>query len=143
MEVLIVVTAIALGLTTGAIAQSKGYSFVGYFILGSLLPIIGVLLAIGLHPNTTAIERQQLASGGSRRCPFCAEVIRAEAKVCRYCGRELPAMSALEIEKYCAVTRRNVSPPCAKDNHARCQGLTFRGADCACSCHSWQVNKEA
>ncbi len=26
-----------------------------------------------------------------KECPFCAEIIKAKAKVCRYCGRELTA----------------------------------------------------
>jgi hypothetical protein len=29
----------------------------------------------------------------TRRCPFCAEDIRLEAKVCRFCNREVPADS--------------------------------------------------
>jgi hypothetical protein len=31
------------------------------------------------------------AGGPTKACPFCAETIKQAARVCRFCGRELPA----------------------------------------------------
>lgn len=37
------------------------------------------------------IEAEQaLEEGEMKECPFCAEWIRAKAKICRFCNRELP-----------------------------------------------------
>lgn len=41
----------------------------------------------------------------SRTCPFCAEVIKAEAVVCRYCGRDLPDSSTSAMQEWSFNTR--------------------------------------
>jgi hypothetical protein len=45
-----------------------------------------------------AAQTQHLSTraddGPSKVCPFCAETIKRAAKVCRFCGRDLPAGEA-------------------------------------------------
>jgi hypothetical protein len=40
--------------------------------------------------SAPATEAAATDSGATRDCPFCAETIKTAAKVCRYCGRDLP-----------------------------------------------------
>ncbi|RYF36218.1 MAG: hypothetical protein EOO38_27975 [Cytophagaceae bacterium] len=39
-------------------------------------------------------EEAMLASGDYRKCPHCAEVIKAEANVCRFCQRDVAARAS-------------------------------------------------
>lgn len=45
--------------------------------------------------NLSALSDSPPATGGFKRCPYCAEHIRAEAIVCRYCSRELAVPAQL------------------------------------------------
>ena len=100
MEILLL--AMVLGLIPAAIARSKGRSFFGFWFYGTLLFIVALPHAILAKPDATGLETQRLAGGAHRKCPYCAELIKKEAVVCRYCGRDLdqrdkPVADAMKI----------------------------------------------
>lgn len=78
------VIAVLIGLLPASIARSKGRLFVLWWIYGAALFIIALPHALLMRPDQRAIEGHALSSG-MKKCPSCAELIKSEAKVCRYC----------------------------------------------------------
>ena len=77
------------GVVSAVIAVNKGNSGCGWFLLGVLLGPIGLVLSLVVQGKPALVEERRLASGESRRCPACAELVRREAVKCRFCGGEL------------------------------------------------------
>jgi ATP:corrinoid adenosyltransferase len=76
------------GVIGGMIGSGKGKTGAGV-ALGLLLGPLGVIIALVMKTDTQRVETQAIESGESRKCPFCSELIKVDAKVCRYCGRDL------------------------------------------------------
>lgn len=63
-------------------------------VLVLLLCIIPLLTAIAIGVGGILVYRSR-----TRRCPYCAERIRKEAQICRYCGRDVTSTSTDHVSR--------------------------------------------
>ncbi|MEA3036381.1 MAG: hypothetical protein QOH04_2153 [Sphingomonadales bacterium] len=68
------------GLATGVIARSKGTSFWIWFLIGAVLPILGLVAVILYRVEKYEPERQ---------CPTCHKDLKLYVQVCPRCGTDL------------------------------------------------------
>lgn len=68
------------GLSAGIVAKSRGNSFLLWFLIGFVLPIIGTVAAYLYRRN---------GETPTRECPECGNVVAIHDQVCMKCGRDL------------------------------------------------------
>ncbi len=74
------IIAFCFGVAGGVVGKIKGSSFVLWFLISGLVPIIGLMAAIAYR-----FERDELR----RQCPCCGRVTKIYDAVCTRCGAEL------------------------------------------------------
>jgi len=130
MEVLVfIIIWLALCIAVGFYAEGKGRSGVGIFFLSLLLsPLVGLVAALAMHPN----EKKVAAAEGKKRCPECAEYIKPDARICRFCQYKFPELTELEQLKASGIAAGPACPKCGSVN-------TFSRNDQATASRWWRV----
>ena len=88
---LLLIQGVAFGGFCGYLAGQKNRSGTSWFWLGFFFSILA-LIAIAASPSLANQKIDSLEEKSTRQCPFCAETVKAEAKICRYCQRDLPTL---------------------------------------------------
>ncbi len=85
-----VIIALCFGLATAIVGRAKGSSFFIWLLVGTVLPIIGLVEVI-LYPS----EREE----PERRCPTCNKVLKLYVQVCPRCGTDLYLPDPSEVRR--------------------------------------------
>ena len=68
------------GLAGGWVGRIKGSSFVLWFLISALIPVIGLLAAVLYRFERDEVRRQ---------CPRCGNVVKLYDQVCMRCGEDM------------------------------------------------------
>ncbi len=75
-----VVICLGFGLAGGVVGRIKGSSFVLWFLISAVVPLVGLLTAIAYRMESNELRRQ---------CPRCGRVTKVYDALCTRCGTEL------------------------------------------------------
>jgi ribosomal protein S27AE len=85
------------GLAGGIVGRIKGSSFVLWFLISALVPVLGLLAAVLYR-----VERDEVR----RQCPRCGKIVKLYDQICMRCGEELEFPDRAIEPESAAIARR-------------------------------------
>jgi ribosomal protein S27AE len=68
------------GLAGGIVGRMKGSSFVLWFLISAIVPVLGLLAAVLYRVERNEVRRQ---------CPRCGKLVKLHDQVCMRCGMDM------------------------------------------------------
>jgi hypothetical protein len=104
-----IVVNLVLSFIVASTAREKGLNFGAFFLLSFLASfLVGILVVIATPKvENAAGSGTGSASSGLLKCPFCAEMVKSEALVCRFCGRDIHEQLIAQAEAISEEARRS------------------------------------
>jgi membrane protein implicated in regulation of membrane protease activity len=84
------------GVATGLVGRVRGSSFFIWFLIGVVVPVLGLLLALLYRRESDEVRRQ---------CPTCGKIVKLHDQICTRCGTDLE-FPEIAIEPESAALRR-------------------------------------
>jgi membrane protein implicated in regulation of membrane protease activity len=78
--VIYVAFALWMGIGAGVVGRIKGSSFFIWFMIGVVLPVLGLLAAVVYRSDRDEVRRQ---------CPGCGKIVKLHDAMCMRCGTDL------------------------------------------------------
>jgi membrane protein implicated in regulation of membrane protease activity len=72
--------ALWMGIGAGVVGRIKGSSFFIWFLIGVVLPVLGLLAAVVYRSERDEVRRQ---------CPGCGKIVKLHDAMCMRCGTDL------------------------------------------------------
>jgi len=78
--VIYVIFALWFGVATGTVGRIKGSSFFMWFVIGAIIPVLGLMAAVAYRSDRHELRRQ---------CPSCGRIVKLHDAMCMRCGADL------------------------------------------------------
>lgn len=81
------------------LARRKGRDFGRWLVVGILLGPLAFILLLVMGSQQEVLDERAVRYGEGKKCPECAEIVKPDALVCRYCGQKFSQDSIEECER--------------------------------------------
>jgi peptidoglycan/LPS O-acetylase OafA/YrhL len=85
------------GLAGGVVGRIKGSSFVLWFAISAIVPVLGLLAAVMYRFERDEVRRQ---------CPRCGKILKLHDQVCMRCGEDLDFPETAIVPESVELARR-------------------------------------